>query len=148
MPKNRFFRHISGIFGRKKIFFENRNPSHFGHYHFASVCKISWKNIKHSSRYSRFTVFPAKIGCSGDFKKVPASKTSFLTIKTCSIVGVVINNVFVWKTTKYEEKNPNRIGKKRRFPAFSAGKNFFPKSDSAIFWALLIRIFVQKIRKN
>ena len=26
MPKNRFFRHISGIFGRKKMFFENRAP--------------------------------------------------------------------------------------------------------------------------
>ena len=31
------------------------------------VCKISWKNIKYSLRYSRNTVFPAKIGCSGYF---------------------------------------------------------------------------------
>ena len=60
-----FFQHISGIFGQKNIFFKNRALSHFEHYHFASVCKILWKNIKY--RYSRNTVFPAKIGCSGDF---------------------------------------------------------------------------------
>ena len=38
-PKNRFFRHISGIFGRKKIFFENPAPSLFEYHHFASLCK-------------------------------------------------------------------------------------------------------------
>ena len=43
MPKNRVFRHISGIFGRKKIFPENRAPSLFGHYHFASLCQKSEK---------------------------------------------------------------------------------------------------------
>ena len=59
--------HISGIFGWKKMFFENRAPSHFRYCHFASVCKISWKNIKYSSKNSRNAVFPAKIGCSGDF---------------------------------------------------------------------------------
>ena len=39
MPKNRFFRHISGIFGRKNMFFKNRARSHFGHCHFASLCQ-------------------------------------------------------------------------------------------------------------
>ena len=34
---------ISGIFSRKKFFFENRAPSHFGHCHFASLCKKSEK---------------------------------------------------------------------------------------------------------
>ena len=67
MPKNRFFRYISGIFDRKNMFFENRARSHFRHCHFSWVCQISWKNIKYSSRNSRNTVFPAKIGCSGDF---------------------------------------------------------------------------------
>ena len=65
--KKPVFRHISGILGRKNMFFENRARSHFRHCHFASVCKISCKNIKYSSRNSRNTVFPAKIGCSGDF---------------------------------------------------------------------------------
>ena len=39
MPKNRFFRHISGIFSQKFFFFENRAPSLFGNRHFASLCK-------------------------------------------------------------------------------------------------------------
>ena len=37
------FRHISGIFGRKKIFFENRAPSLFGHCPFAPLCQKSEK---------------------------------------------------------------------------------------------------------
>ena len=44
MPKNQFFRHISGIFRRKKFFFENRAPSLFGHCHFAPLCQKSAKN--------------------------------------------------------------------------------------------------------
>ena len=43
MPKNRFFRHISGIFGRKIFFFKNRAPSLFGHCHFGSLCQKSEK---------------------------------------------------------------------------------------------------------
>ena len=43
MPKNRFFRYISGIFGRKKIFPENRAPSLFGHCHVAPLCQKSEK---------------------------------------------------------------------------------------------------------
>ena len=49
-----------------KMFIENWALSNLGHCHFASVCKISWKSIKYSSRNSS-TVFPAKIACSGDF---------------------------------------------------------------------------------
>ena len=30
MAKNQFFRHISGIFGRKNTFFKNQARSHFG----------------------------------------------------------------------------------------------------------------------
>ena len=55
--KNGGFRHISSIFGRKKIFFENRALPQFMYYYFASVCKFSWKNIKYSLRNSRNTVF-------------------------------------------------------------------------------------------
>ena len=58
-----YFRH----FRPENMFFENWAPSHFRHCYFATVCKISWKNIKYSSRNSRNTVFPAKICCSGDF---------------------------------------------------------------------------------
>ena len=52
-----FWKSGSGIFGRNKLFFENWARSHFRHCHFASVCKISWKNIKYSSRNSRNPVF-------------------------------------------------------------------------------------------
>ena len=50
MLKNRFFRHISGIFGRKKFFFENRAPSHFEHCHFAPLCQKSGKTNEPISR--------------------------------------------------------------------------------------------------
>ena len=39
--KKRFFRDISGIFGQKNMFFKYGARSHFRHFHFASVCKIS-----------------------------------------------------------------------------------------------------------
>ena len=50
MPKNRVFRHISGIFVPKKIFSENRAPSHFGDCHFASLCQKSAKTNEPISR--------------------------------------------------------------------------------------------------
>ena len=74
MLKNRFFRHISGTFGRKKKFFENRSPSYFRYCHFASLYKISWKNIKYSSRTPRNTVLPAI------FRKFRLQKSVLLTI--------------------------------------------------------------------
>ena len=46
-------------FSAGKMFFEYRALSHFKHCHFASVCKISWKNINYSSINLRNTVFPA-----------------------------------------------------------------------------------------
>ena len=57
--KKRFSRHISDILDQKNMFFKNWARSHFRHYHFASVCKISWINVEYSSRNSRNTVFPA-----------------------------------------------------------------------------------------
>ena len=48
--QNGDFRHISGIFGRKKIFSENRAPSHFGHCHFAPLCQKSEKTNEPISR--------------------------------------------------------------------------------------------------
>ena len=48
--KNRVFRHISGIFGRKNFFSGNRAPSHFGDCHFASYCQKSAKTNEPISR--------------------------------------------------------------------------------------------------
>ena len=53
------------------------------------------------------------------------------------------------KTTKFKEKvrtKSAKTGISGIFPAFLTGKKFSQKSDSAIFWALSIRIFVQKIQ--
>ena len=55
------------------------------------------------------------------------------------------------KTTKYKEKVRTKSAItviSGIFPVISAGKIFYQKSDSAMLWALLICIFVQKIRKN
>ena len=66
-------------------------------------------------------------------------------------MSITINNVFVQKTKKYHEKIQWKSAKTAIsgiFPSFSTGKNFPCKSNSAIFWALLIRIFEEKIRKK
>ena len=44
------FRHISGIFDRKKIFSGNQAPSYFGDCHFASLCQKSAKTNEPISR--------------------------------------------------------------------------------------------------
>ena len=136
------FRHISGIFGRKNTFFENRAQSHFRHWHFASMCQISWKNIKNSSRNSRNTVFPAKIGCSG-------YKNQF---------NWQMNHVwwwafvFKWKKQRNTRKKSEQKLQKRRFPAyfryFQPEKIFYQKSDSTMLWALLLCISVQNGQKT
>ena len=47
--KNRFFRHISGIFRRKNMFYENRGRPHFRHCHFAisnwAELQYYWYNL-------------------------------------------------------------------------------------------------------
>ena len=55
MPKKRFFRHISSIFGRKNFFSGNRAPSHFGDCHFASLCQKSAKDFR-LGRYQLNTI--------------------------------------------------------------------------------------------
>ena len=55
------------------------------------------------------------------------------------------------KTTKYKGKARTKSAKTAIsgiFAVFSAGKNFYQKSDLAMLWALLICIFVQKIGKK
>ena len=58
--------YFHNIFGRKKtFFFKNRALSQYKY--FVSMCKISRKNMKQSSRNSRKTVYLVIIRCSGDF---------------------------------------------------------------------------------
>ena len=146
--ENRFFRHISGIFGQKSLLIENRALSYFRYWHFASVCKILWKNIKYSSRNSRNTVFRRKSAVPTIFRKFRIQNSVLLTIESCLMVGIVINNVFVGKNNEIQGKSLIKICKNGDFRHFQSEKNFPEKLDLAMFWALLIRIFVQKIRKN
>ena len=67
------------------------------------------------------------------------------------MVGIIIHNVLVWYNSEIWGKNPTKSAKTAIsgiFPPFSARKNSFLKSDSAMFRVLLIRIFVQKIWKK
>ena len=63
-----------------------------------------------------------------------------------------IIKAFVWKrTTKYVEKVQRTsaiTAISGIFPVFSAGKKFYQKSDSAMLWALLMRIFMEKSEKT
>ena len=65
--KNRFFRHISGIFGRKKTCSKIGLPHILGITILHQCAKFHEKTIKCSSRNSKSTSFLAKIGCSGNF---------------------------------------------------------------------------------
>ena len=82
MPKNRFFRHISGIFGRKKMFFENQAPSHLRHYHF------SW-NFTHWCKMVMSKMWPSPIfekHFSGRKCRKYAVKTGFLAFSRDFII--------------------------------------------------------------
>ena len=77
-------------------------------------------------------------------------KSVFLTIETCLMVGIAVNNVFVWKNNQIWRKNWTKSGNTISgiFPAFSAGKIFFSKIELRHFWVSPFCIIVQKIRKN
>ena len=55
---------------------------------------------------------------------------------------------FLWKKQRNMWRKSKENLQKRQLQAFSAEKKSPQKLDSAIFWALLIRVFVQKIRRN
>ena len=79
MAKKTGFSDIFPAFsGGKNMFFENRAPSYFSVLPFCISVQNFMKKYDYSSRNSRNTVFPAKIGCSDDFKKVPATKISLI----------------------------------------------------------------------
>ena len=127
------------------------------------------KNIKYSSRNSRNTAFSAKIGCSNDFyinnvlcektmkyKEKVQSKSAETAISgvlpafSAIISKIGLGHVLsIAKTHLWAKSKKKIIAKSRRnakrlvFPAY-----FSQKLDSAIFWALLIRIFMQNLCKK
>ena len=121
---------ISGIFGRKNMLFENRAPSHLRYCHFASVCQISWKNIKYSSRNSWNNSGENRL-----FRRFLESsnyKNQFYwqmkyALKWWALILIMF---LCEKTMKYKEKVRWKSAKKAIsgiFPAFLAGKEFFSK---------------------
>ena len=126
MPKNQFFRHISGIFGRENTFFRKSGSVTFQTLAFC----ISVPNFmkKYKVQFEKF-------------KKYRFSDENRLFRRVLESSG--------YKKLMMKSRE---MAKKPVFPAyfrhFRPEKNFSQKSDSAMFWALLIRVFVQKIRKS
>ena len=67
MCKNGDFRHISGIFGWKKVFLKNRSRSCFGHCYCAFLNKKSVKTNDEISRKHRKTEFSGIFGRKNTF---------------------------------------------------------------------------------
>ena len=99
--------------------------------------KFDEKNIKYSSRNSINTVFRRKSAVPAIFREFRLRKSVLLTIKSCLMMGIVINNVFCEKIKKYHGKKYDENLQKRRLPAyfqhFRPEQNFSQKSDSAMF---------------
>ena len=91
--------------------------------------------------------FRRKSAVPGIFRQFRQQKSVLLTIEPCLMAGIVINNIFEWKNNEIKGKSPMKICKNGEFRYFRPEKDFSQKSDS-MFWAFLICIFVQKIRKK
>ena len=85
MCKNGDFRHISGIFGRKKVFLKNWTRPFFGHCYYAYLNKESVK-----TKDEIFEKTP-KTGFSGIFPAFSAGKVCQLKIGLCHILGIGIS---------------------------------------------------------
>ena len=110
LQKRRFpayFRH----FRPENIFFKNQAPSQFKHYHFASVCKISWKNIQYSLRFKKYCfsgenwLFRRFLDSSG-FKN-----QSFWQLWHAWWRVLLLIMLLCEKITKYEEKTQTKYAK-------------------------------------
>ena len=138
-------------FRPEKYFFRKSGSVTFWTLSFCVCAKFHEKISSTARDIQKILFFQKKSAFPAIFKKFQVQKSVLLTIESCLVVGIVINNVFVKKATKNGEKTRTKSAKTAIFgifPPFSAKNNYFPKSDLAMFGVLLIRIFVQKIRKN
>ena len=90
MPKNRFFRHISGIFGRKNIFSKIR-LHHILNIIILRQCAKFHEKISSTNRdIQEILFFRRKLAVPAIFRQFRLRKSVFLTIETCLIVGIAI----------------------------------------------------------
>ena len=113
IPKTSFSGIFPAFLAGKKVFFENRAPSYFRYCHFASVCKISWKNTAREIQEIPF--FRRKSAVPAIFRQSRLQKSVLLTLESCLMVGIVITNVFVWKNKEILGKSPMKICKNGDF---------------------------------
>ena len=136
----------------KKIFFSKIGLRHILDIIILRQCAKFHEKISSTAwDIQEILFFWRKLAVSAIFRQFRLQKSNFLTIETCLMVGIAINNVFVWKRQRNMKNKSKQNLQKRRFPAyfrhFRPKKKFSQKSDSVMFWALLIRIFEQKITK-
>ena len=101
--KNRFFRHISGIFSGKRIFLKNRSPPCFEHCRCAFLRKKSEKTNDEISRKC------LKTGFSGIFGR----KIFFFENRIPSLSGDCHFEPLCQKLEKTNEPIPRKAGNRR-----------------------------------
>ena len=107
MPKKRF----SGIFGRK-FFFSKIGLRHIFDIIILRQCAKFHEKISSTARHiQEILFFRRKLAVPAIFSQFRLQKSVFLTIETCLIMGIAINNVFLWKNNEIWRKNPNKICK-------------------------------------
>ena len=94
MCKNGDFRHISGIFGRKKVFLKNRARPYFDYCYYAFLNKESVKTNDEISKKCQ------KTGFSGIFPAFSAGKICFSKIRLRHILDIAI----LQQCAKFHEK--------------------------------------------
>ena len=143
MPKNRFSRHISSIFGRKKSFYKV-GLRHFVGIAILHLCAKNQQKIMSQSREKQEI---------GKWSKGFSLKTKIRNLRRKNIfrekffrpyLRVLCTLFFCKKSEKTNEANLHKVQKNPNLPK----KTLFRKSGSVTFWALPLCTFVPKFRKN
>ena len=115
------FRHISGIFGRKKIFLKNRTRPHFGHCYYASLSQKSDKTNDEISRKCQ------KTGFSGIFPAFSAGKICFSKIG----LGHILDLPFCISVQNFMKKYKVQLEKFKKY-CFSGENRLFRQQKSVL----------------
>ena len=132
--KRRFPAYFRYFQPEKTCFFECRASSHFRYCHFASVCKISWRNIKYSSKTQELP-FSGINRLFRRFLESSGFKYQFYWQLNHAWWWALLSIMFLYeKTTKYEKKYEKKVQWKSMISGIFPEKNFSQKSDSAMFF--------------